>query len=52
MEELNEKRAQDAIRQLEECADRGNVSVFGTEVQRNVQILRDLGHEVHYMCIS
>ena len=51
VDQLNEKRAEDAIRQLEQIAERGNVNVFGAEVQRNVQLLRDLGHEVHYMYI-
>ena len=52
VEQLNVQRAEEAIQQLEQYADRGNVCVFGAEVQRNVQLLRDLGHEVHYMYIS
>ena len=52
IEQLRQERTEQAIRELEHYADQGNVSVFGPEVQRTVQALRTLGHNIHYIYID
>ena len=52
MKELSQQRAEDAVRKLEQMAETGNICVFSAEVQRQVQVLEDLGHEVRYLAIS
>lgn len=52
LKRLNNQRAEAAIHALEQMSEAGNISVYSEEVRRQVQLLRDLGHEVIFVAIG
>ena len=51
LKQINVQRAEKAIEELERMAAAGNICARSPQVQRQVQLLEDLGHEVYYAFI-